>query len=140
MAAAVAAAAPFLQLFRGGNPAQVKRPGEAFLHMILQIAYFLLGVQKPLGHRIAQKGVALGIEGGDFAAIQGKALMLAFVEGAALLGQALILALRAGVGQERFDALADVLKLGLSDNGIAQFQSFLAHRFLDENMSFHKLT
>jgi len=52
---------------------------------------FLLGVDKPFGHRIAHEGVALVVELGDFTAIQGEALMLAFVKGSALLAQSLVL-------------------------------------------------
>ena len=92
---------------------------------------FLLGVHESFGHRIAQEGVALVIEGGDFAAIQREALMMAFVEGLAFLAQALVLLPRIVIGHERFDTPADALKLGLLDNSLAQLHSLPAHGALE---------
>jgi hypothetical protein len=108
------------------------------LHLLLQVLHFLLGVDESFGHGIVQKGVALGIKRGDFTAIQGEALMLAFVESATLLVQALVLLLRDGVGHEGVNALANALKLRLPDNGFAQLQSLLAHPILDLGSSLHK--
>lgn len=139
VAAATVPAGTFLQILLGGNAAQFKGLADELLHPLLQLVHFLLGVNEPFAHRIIQEGVALGIERGDFIAIQGEALMLAFVEGAALLAQALVLLLRGGVGHEGFDALADALKLGLLDEGFAQLQSFLANRIFGQCTGLHKL-
>jgi hypothetical protein len=65
--------------------------------------------------------------------------MLPFVERLALLAQALVLLPRVGVGHEGLDAAADALKLRLLHDGLAQFQSFLAHRVFDLSSSLHKL-
>jgi hypothetical protein len=138
-AAAVAAGTTFLQILLGGDAAQLKRLGDVLLDSVLQFVQFFLGVDEPFGDRVAQKGVPLAIEGGDFIAIQGQALVLAFVEGLALLAQFLVLPPRIGVGHERFDAPADVLKLRLPDDGLAQFQSFLAHCILNLGICRHKL-
>ena len=85
MATAAVATGTFLQILLGGNAAQFERLADEFLHSLLQFVQFLLGVDEPFGHRIAQEGVALAIESGDFTAIQREALVLAFVEGLALL-------------------------------------------------------
>jgi hypothetical protein len=139
VAAAAVAAGTFLQILLGGNAAQFERLADQLLHPLLQFVHFLLRVNEPFAHRIIQKGIALGIELRDFTAIQGEALMLAFVQGAALLAQALVLLLRGGIGHESLDALADALKLGLLDDGLAQFHCFLAHRILDLGIGMHKL-
>jgi hypothetical protein len=139
VAAAAVAAGTFLQILLGGNAAQFKRLADNLLHALLQLMHFLLRVNEPFAYRIVQEGIALGIERGNFIAIQREALMLAFVEGAALLAQALVLFLRGGIGHKRLDALADVLKLGLLDDGFAQLQSFLAHRIFDQSICLHKL-
>jgi hypothetical protein len=139
MATAAVAAGTFLQILLGGNAAQFERLADEFLHFLLQFVQFLLGVDEPFGHRIAQEGLAFVIEGGHFAAIQGEALVLALVEGLALLAQALVLPPRVGVSHKRFDAPADALELRLLDDSLAQLQSFLAHRIFSQGICMHKL-
>jgi predicted short-subunit dehydrogenase-like oxidoreductase (DUF2520 family) len=139
MTAATVAAGTFLQILIAGNAAQLERLADGLLHSLLQLVHFLLGVDEPFAHGVAEKGVALGVERGDFAAIQGKALMLAFVERAALLAQALILLLRGGIGHESVHAPADALKLGLLHEGLTELQSLLAHHVLNLGSCLHKL-
>ena len=140
MAAATVAAGTFLQILLGRNAAQFKGLADDLLHALLQLVHFLLGVYEPFAHRIAQKGVTLGIKRRDFLAIEGKALMLPFMERAALFAQALILLLRFAISRESINALADALELRLLDDGLAQFQSFLANRVLNQCISgLHKL-
>jgi hypothetical protein len=139
MATAAVAAGTVLQILLGGNAAQFKCLGDVLLHFLLQFVQFLLSVNEPFGHRISQEDFAFVVKGGDFSAIQGEALMLAFVEGLALLAQALVLPPRIRVGHEGLDAPANALKLGLLDNRLAQFQSFLAHCILSLGICLHKL-
>jgi hypothetical protein len=131
MATAAVPAGTFLQVLRGGNAPQLKRLADELLHLLLQALHFMLGVDEPFGHRIAQEGVALGIKRGDFSPVQRQTLMLAFVQGAALLVQALVKLLRAAVGHKGIDPLANALKLRLPDNGFAQLQSLLPHLIFD---------
>jgi hypothetical protein len=138
MAAASVAAGTFLQILLGWDAAQLESLGHDLLHSLLQFVQFLLGVDEAFGHRIAEEDVALVVEGGDFRAIQGKALMLAFVERLAFLAQALVLLARVGVGHERLDAPADALKLRLLDDGLAQLQGFLAHCIFNLGICLHK--
>jgi hypothetical protein len=138
VAAAAVAAGTFLQVFLSRDVAKLKCLGDELLNFLLQLLHFFLGVEEPFGHRIVQERVALGIEGGDFLAIQGESLVLAFMQSAPLLGQALVLLLRAGVGHERIHTLADALKLRLPNDGFTQFQSLLANRVLDLGICLHK--
>ena len=138
MASATVTAGTFLQILLTRHAAQFKRLTHDLLHALLQLVHFFLSVNESFAHRISQKGVPLGIECGHFAAIQGKSLMLAFVQGAALLAQALILLLRGWIGHENFDPLPDALKLGLLNDGFAELQSLLSHHILDSSC-LHKL-
>jgi hypothetical protein len=87
---------------------------------------------------MAHKGLPLRVERGDFTAVQGQALMLALVEGAALFAQGLVLLLHGGIGHERFHPPANALKLRLLRDGLAQFQSFPAHRVFNLDIGLHK--
>jgi hypothetical protein len=139
MAAAAVAARTFLQILLRGNAAQFDRLADELLNSLLQLVHLFLGVNEPFADWIVQESVPLRVERSDFAVIQGKALMLAFVERAALLAQALVLLLRGGVRHETFDAPADALELGLLNDAFAQFQGFLAHRILNLSICLHKV-
>lgn len=56
----------------------------------------------------------------------------------ALFTQAVVLLLGFGIGHERIHLLADALKLGLLDDGFAQFPRFLEDHVLGLNICFHK--
>lgn len=137
MATATRAAGTSLQVFRRRHSSEFKSLGHELLHFMLQIMHFFLRVNKTFGDWISQKGVALGIEGGDVIAIQRQPLMLALVERLPLLAQALVLPLRRRVGHESLDPLANALKLGLPYNRFAQFHSLLANRIFDLGSSLH---
>lgn len=131
MTAAPVAARPFLKVFLGWDSSQFKRLMDKLLDALLHLVHFLLRIDERFGDGVAQKGVPFGFEGGNFAAVKRKALMLLLMQGAALFREALILLLRLGVRHEGIDPLPDALELGLLDNGFAQFQSFLPHRVVD---------
>ena len=139
MASAAVTAGTFLQILVARHAAQFKRLAYDLLHALLQLVHFFLSVNESFAHGAGQKGVPLGVERGHFATIQGKALMLALVQGAALLAQALILFLRGWIGHEDLDALSNALKLGLLNDGFAELQSLLAHHILDSSC-LHKLS
>jgi hypothetical protein len=56
----------------------------------------------------------------------------------ALFTQALVLLPGFGIRHKRFHLLADALKLGLLDDGFAQFPCFLEDHVLSLNICFHK--
>ena len=110
---------------------------DEIVDSLLHLVHFLLRIDEGFGDGIAQKGIALGLESGDFAAIEGKTLVLLLVQGPAFFGQTLILLLRLGVRHEGIDPLADVLELRLLDDSLAKLQSFLSHRLFDLRNGLH---
>ncbi len=59
------------------------------------------------------------------------------MQGAAFFIHDLVLLLRFGVAREGVDALADVLKLGQLNNGLAEFKGLLADRVVSLSLCLH---
>ena len=95
--AATRSAGAFLKLVRGGNSAEFKCPAHVLIHFRLDMMHRFLRVNKTFGHRVAEKGCALGVEGGDFGGRQFLSLRLLVLQTAAFFAQAFVLLLRLGV-------------------------------------------
>ena len=76
MAAAAVAARTFLKVFFGGKAAQFKRFMDELVDSLLHRVHFLLRIDEGFGNGIAEKGIALGLECGDFTAIERQTLVL----------------------------------------------------------------
>jgi hypothetical protein len=117
--------------------AQFEGLADLFGDLLLDLLHFLLRIHEAFGDWIGEEDVALPVEGGDFGAGQGVALVLFVVKLLAGFAQQLVLALGVGIGHEGFHPLADALELGLLDDGFAKFTGLAQNSVFGLNDCLH---
>ena len=140
MAAAAGTARTAFKVFRGRHAPEFKRFCQELVDLFLYVVHRFLRIDKTLGHRIAEKRLALRIKSRNLRWRKLQSLLLLVLQVTALFSQRLVLLLGFGIGHKRIHLLANASKLGLLNDGLAQFPCLLENRILSLNICFHNIS
>ncbi len=125
MATATLSAGAGVHVFGGRDASGFKRFCNVFADRILHLVHLALCFHVILGHGVLEKIFAMFLKLGNFRVGQLRALLLFVLQVFAAFALGLILFLRVIVAVERIDALANGLKFGLLQQGLAKLLNFL---------------
>ena len=125
MAAATFATASRVHFGFGRDAAEFERLGEIFIHAFLDAVNFLLGANEVCGQRIVDDAFALGLKVINFLVTQANALLLLVIQLFAPFNERLIFLFCLFVREKSVDVFANVLEIGMIQDGLAKLPCFL---------------
>lgn len=120
--AAAAALAARAEVFLGGNAPKFQSPVDVARDGLFNLVEFLLGINKPAGNGVAQEGIALLFECGDFVLAQGHRSLLLVLQFLTLVHERFVLRSGIAVSHEGVNASSDGTHVGAVHNRLAKFQ------------------
>ena len=125
--AATAVTATFIQLIDGWQATKLERLFDLLLDRVLQVVDLVLCFDESARDGVGEQGFTLGLEGGNFRAVQREGLLLFFLQRLAFVHDGFVEVAGGVIGQEGFDALKTGLEIGLRHNGLAEFAGFVGN-------------